>query len=153
MQPVSKVGLQVTGWTILDGVDGRHRRMRYARIQDEFTNLPVSKARKCQLRHHRDGLCIYCSDPQVRNRRCEKHAKIADRKAAVHKQGNKLKNDARTAVTRALVNGTMVRQKCKICDEPGQVHHEDYSKPLEVIWLCRKHHALYEGRTYAEGGV
>jgi len=28
------------------------------------------------------------------------------------------------------------------CGKPGQAHHEDYKKPLEVTWLCPRHHKL-----------
>jgi formylmethanofuran dehydrogenase subunit E len=33
-------------------------------------------------------------------------------------------------------------QICEIenCNEIGERHHDDYSKPLEVRWLCKKHH-------------
>ena len=30
----------------------------------------------------------------------------------------------------------------KGCSEKGERHHPDYAKPLEVIWLCTKHHHL-----------
>lgn len=33
----------------------------------------------------------------------------------------------------------MFAEKC-FCGKKGEAHHEDYSKPLEVIWLCREHH-------------
>jgi hypothetical protein len=26
------------------------------------------------------------------------------------------------------------------CYEPAERHHPDYSDPLNVVWLCRKHH-------------
>ena len=32
------------------------------------------------------------------------------------------------------------KKKCKCGKVKVEAHHEDYSKPLEVIWLCRKHH-------------
>lgn len=35
-----------------------------------------------------------------------------------------------------------IAQKCSIigCNETGERHHPDYSKPREIIWLCPKHH-------------
>jgi hypothetical protein len=38
-------------------------------------------------------------------------------------------------------------QPCKVCGDKAQAHHHDYSKPLEVEWLCQKHHGL-EHRKY-----
>ena len=35
------------------------------------------------------------------------------------------------------------RQPCEICQNPkSQAHHHDYTKPLEVTWLCQTHHSL-----------
>jgi len=36
------------------------------------------------------------------------------------------------------------RQRCSIkdCFSIGERHHPDYSKPKEVIWLCKKHHEI-----------
>lgn len=28
------------------------------------------------------------------------------------------------------------------CESTGERHHPDYSKPLEIVWLCRKHHRM-----------
>lgn len=37
--------------------------------------------------------------------------------------------------------GKIVRQPCEVCgSEPTHAHHDDYSKPREFRWLCRKHH-------------
>lgn len=38
------------------------------------------------------------------------------------------------------------KQPCIVCgDEKSERHHEDYSKPLKITWLCRKCHAAYHG--------
>jgi len=42
-------------------------------IKDEFTDLPVSRQRKYQLRKQRDNRCTECGDPTVATSRCLKH--------------------------------------------------------------------------------
>jgi len=42
----------------------------------------------------------------------------------------------------ALRNGSITKQPCEKCGcEKVEAHHEDYLKPLEINWLCKKHHA------------
>lgn len=48
---------------------------------------------------------------------------------------------ARQKVQKALASGDITRQACEVCGEPSaEAHHDDYTKPLEVRWLCKKHH-------------
>jgi hypothetical protein len=42
-------------------------------IHDEFTNLPISRQRKYQLRMQRDRRCTECGAPAVEGSRCLKH--------------------------------------------------------------------------------
>lgn len=45
------------------------------------------------------------------------------------------------AVQRALKSGKLKRQPCERCGSEGaQAHHEDYSRALDVNWLCIPHH-------------
>jgi hypothetical protein len=46
---------------------------------------------------------------------------------------------ARYAVNNALRDGRLERQPCH-CGARAEAHHPDYSKPLDVVWLCRPHH-------------
>lgn len=47
----------------------------------------------------------------------------------------------RQVTYRAIQTGKIKRQPCEVCSDPkSQAHHEDYTKPLEITWLCRKHH-------------
>lgn len=48
------------------------------------------------------------------------------------------------SLTRAYIKaGKLKRLPCEICgtNEAVQAHHDDYDKPMDVRWLCRKHHA------------
>ena len=49
---------------------------------------------------------------------------------------------AHNAVIRAIKNGVLVKQPCQMCGSKSFIHahHDDYSKPLEVMWLCAEHH-------------
>ena len=54
---------------------------------------------------------------------------------------NPEKYKAQNAVNNAIARGKLKKQPCKICGKKAQAHHEDYSKPLDVEWLCHTHHA------------
>lgn len=48
---------------------------------------------------------------------------------------------ARAALRMAVRWGRITRKPCHKCGNlKSESHHRDYSKPLEVVWLCRKHH-------------
>lgn len=50
---------------------------------------------------------------------------------------------AHSAVSNAIRDGRLVKQPCEVCGTLVNIHahHDDYSKPLDVRWLCAKHHA------------
>ena len=56
----------------------------------------------------------------------------------------RLKFEARAKVTNSLKVGTLSRLPCEVCGVlKAQAHHDDYSKPLDVRWLCRDHHSAF----------
>jgi len=55
--------------------------------------------------------------------------------------GNKEKARVHKLVRKALDSGDLITEPCEICNSlKVEAHHEDYSKPLDVTWLCRTHH-------------
>lgn len=64
---------------------------------------------------------------------------------------NPEKIKAKTAVNNAVAAGKLKREPCEVCGDPkSQGHHDDYSKPLIVRWLCafdhKEHHRLKRER-------
>ena len=66
---------------------------------------------------------------------------------------NVFKAVARCATTRAIKKGLLTKMPCEVCgsEKRIQAHHTDYSKPLEIVWLCsichKKEHSKKE-KTY-----
>ena len=51
------------------------------------------------------------------------------------------KVEARIAARKAVKSGFIKIEPCTACGSlKVEGHHPDYSKPLEVMWLCSKHH-------------
>lgn len=56
---------------------------------------------------------------------------------------NRLKTRAYNSVQEALSRGRLTRKPCEACGaDKSQAHHDDYSKRLEVRWLCCVHHRV-----------
>jgi len=54
---------------------------------------------------------------------------------------NPEKRAAHIKVGNAIRNGRITKQPCEKCgEELAEAHHDDYSNPLDVNWLCTKCH-------------
>ncbi len=68
------------------------------------------------------------------------------KKASLKKWGdaNRHKKKAHALVGYAIKSGKLTRpDSCEKCDSPpAHAHHADYTKPLDVVWLCAPCHGL-----------
>lgn len=57
-------------------------------------------------------------------------------------EAERQKFDARQQTKDAIRRGELIPQPCETCGvSKVDAHHDDYTKPLAVRWLCRKHHS------------
>jgi predicted DNA-binding protein YlxM (UPF0122 family) len=76
-----------------------------------------------------------------------------------YRGGSVADDHAQNLVEQALEDGTLQRRDtCEVCGASGtfkdgrtaiQAHHDDYSRPLDVRWLCQKCHHAWHKREYA----
>jgi len=54
---------------------------------------------------------------------------------------------AHCVVNNAVRDRKLFKKPCEICGAiKTEAHHPDYTKPLDVQWLCRKHHLEIHGK-------
>ena len=89
-------------------------------------------------------MCRECNNKKTRGyykKNKERVREINYRSIAKYMQ----KQNARYLVGYQVKTGNIIKpDKCSRCgDGSGNIdgHHEDYTKPLEVVWLCRGCHA------------
>lgn len=81
----------------------------------------------------------------ARYRRSKKGKEAA---ARYQKRIDPVKAFARGKIHELTRTGKLIRQPCVICGEPNtQAHHEDYTKPLDIIWLCNIHHIKHHSKS------
>jgi len=57
------------------------------------------------------------------------------------KKRNPEKDRIHRRVERLVKTGRIKKKSCEVCGDKNSVgHHPDYSKPLEVVWLCKIDH-------------
>jgi len=76
--------------------------------------------------------------------------------------GKRAVDRAQNVVENAVKKGIVIPQPCEVCGEYAkfkdgrrsvQAHHDDYSKPLDVRWLCQKHHHKWHKKNKAKDGA
>jgi len=54
---------------------------------------------------------------------------------------------AHVMVNNQIRAGNLAKEPCEVCgSERAVAHHDDYSKPLNVRWLCQAHHKQWHAK-------
>lgn len=102
------------------------------------------------------GKCKECTKTDVKNHRLENLDRIraydkfrSSMPHRIQKQTERTKQyrqrfperkAANNAVNNAVRDGRLKKLPCWVCGEKALAHHPDYSRPLDVVWLCQPHH-------------
>lgn len=108
-----------------------------------------------QMRDGRLNKCKECTRRDTRERRsCHPDKELETRLSACAR--NPTRKNAYMAVDAAVRAGVISRpDRCMGCgcsdtEHRIEAHHSDYSKPLEVIWLCTPCHRAMDARRRAQ---
>lgn len=53
----------------------------------------------------------------------------------------KFKNNVRRKTNMRIERGLILKYPCETCGNiESEAHHDDYTKPYDIRWLCRQHH-------------
>lgn len=76
-------------------------------------------------------LCVECYK-KIRNDKRE------DPEYALHVLKDRVRSLTRSYISR----GILIKGTCEACgtNENIDAHHDDYAKPMDIRWLCKKHH-------------
>lgn len=83
----------------------------------------------------------------IRNKKEKRREDKKEYQRRSRMKDNRLRDNARMKTLRAIASGRLKRLECEICGNPKtEAHHADYTRPLDVQWLCRKHHLEQHGK-------
>lgn len=106
----------------------------------------------------RSDSCTECKTPFVRNSgphvRCDECRRARNQRKARSPDARKKRN-AQIAARLAVLRGGLKRLPCEWLSSDSvqcgrgktHAHHEDYDRPLDVVWLCPMHHRWRHGMT------
>lgn len=89
------------------------------------------------LKGHGKALCLACENASKKPFRTL-YADLSPEE--------RLKARVRSRTKMQIRRGKLVRKPCEVCgDSKSQAHHDDYSKPDDIRWLCHMHHLEVHG--------
>ncbi|HEX8413759.1 MAG TPA: hypothetical protein VF637_07715 [Sphingomicrobium sp.] len=107
----------------------------------ECTKVYVKANRALRIDYYREFDRLRARDPK----RAQARAEYGKANPRPRPEPDPVKRAARVIVGNALRNGKLVRpEHCDVCAQSctPHGHHDDYSKPLDLIWCCTSCHAL-----------
>jgi len=88
-----------------------------------LTTCPCGNPRRADQRN-----CRACHAAQMRRHRATHPLSVEQKR----------KDNCRSYAQVYLKRGKIQRLPCVTCASPqSQMHHEDYTKPLTIVWMCR----------------
>jgi hypothetical protein len=121
----------------------------YKEQQERAEKKHFFKAKKYRLKHREDT-----------NERCriwrKNNPERANEFSNRWKRNNVKKRKAQAIAYAAVRNGTRKPLTCEVCfciygiSSKAEAHHCNYKKPMELLWLCPKHHRAWHRVFIAE---
>jgi len=105
----------------------------------------ICKEKKPKTDFHSDngrkqGVCSTCKTCAKKRTQHNNYLREYAKKYALKKE-NIQKLLTRMIMRKAIKSGILVRKPCIVCgNKKAEGHHQDYSKPLDIKWLCDLHH-------------
>jgi ribosomal protein S27AE len=113
---------------------------KHAMMSDGHLNKCKQCAKKDVHQHRAKNLERVRQYDRERGKLAHRIAASADVTRAWRAE-DKRRGYAHKAVAKALRHGTLLREPCCRCgNQKSLAHHEDYDKPLDVMWLCQSCH-------------
>lgn len=107
----------------------------------ECAKAAVRANRKKRIEYYREYDRLRAMEPH----RVKARKEYAEANPRSRAEKDPVKRQARVTLGNAVRDGTVKKPPhCEICraECSPHGHHDDYNKPLDVIWVCRPCHAL-----------
>jgi ribosomal protein S27AE len=122
----------------------------------EMKDGRVNKCKECNkrdVRENRAAKIDYYREYDNARSKTKKRRDLSSRQCKKYRQENRIKYAAHILVSNAIRSGRLIKQdRCSECGESESMihgHHDDYTKPLEVRWLCARCHNAWHKRNGA----
>lgn len=140
-------GCDFEGMTMFARYCGGVCRQRVYRKTDKGKASVVKSNAKVKVRD-RKKKCIHCGEEFVTARKNRKLCDVCSKGKGAYYAQKKHRAKypervrARGLVGKRVYRGSVAKKICSMrdCNEIGQQHHPDYTKPEWVIWICKDHH-------------
>lgn len=107
----------------------------------ECNKKDVNTNRNKKIEYYREYDRIRSKEPERK--------KLHNEISALWRKADKRRMKCHNAVSRAIKSGKLIRQPCVKCGSiKSLAHHEDYDKPLDVVWLCQPCHKIRHKEIY-----